>query len=250
MILPQSSGSFPIGRDGYGVAGMTAPTTTDSRAPAEARIVVRPLATPLPLGLYSFGIGMLMLAAQSAGWIPIAQGKDVGLIVASFVFPLESAAAIFAFLARDAVAATALGLFSTSWLTIGLALILGPPGSSVAALGFYLVAFAAAVGTLALLGLSGKPLLSVILALSTTRAIIDAIYEFSGSLGAERAAGYAAAAIAVAAWYAGTAMVLEDVQQSTVLPIFRRGTSKTAIEGGLADQLSGLGSEAGVRRPL
>lgn len=225
-------------------------TTTGSRAPAEARIVVRPLATPLPLGLYSFGIGMLMLAAQSAGWIPIEQSKDVGLIVATFVFPLESAAAIFAFLARDAVAATALGLFSTSWLTIGLVLILGPPGSTTAALGFYLVAFAAAVGTLGLLGVSGKPLLSVILALSTTRAIIDAIYEFSGSIGIERAAGYVAAAIAVAAWYAGTAMVLEDVQQATVLPIFRRGASKTAIEGGLADQLSGLGGEAGVRRPL
>jgi succinate-acetate transporter protein len=35
--------------------------------PAETRIVVRPLATPLPLGLYAFGIGMVMLAAQSAG---------------------------------------------------------------------------------------------------------------------------------------------------------------------------------------
>ena len=229
---------------------MTAATSTDSRAPTEARIVVRPLATPLPLGLYAFGIGMLMLAAQSAGWVPIDQGKDVGLIIASFVFPLESAAAIFAFLARDAVAATALGLFSTSWLTIGLTLILGPPGSTTAALGFYLVGFAAAVGTLGFLGLSGKPLLSFILALSTTRAIIDAIYEFSGSVGIERAAGYVAAAIAAAAWYAGTAMVLEDVRQTTVLPVFRRGASKTAIDGELSDQLGGLASEAGVRRPL
>jgi len=87
-------------------------------APAQTRIVVRPLATPLPLGLYAFGIGMLMLAAQSAGWIPVSQGKDVGLIIASFVFPLEGAAAIFAVFARDTLAATILGLFSTSWLTM------------------------------------------------------------------------------------------------------------------------------------
>jgi succinate-acetate transporter protein len=218
--------------------------------PAEARIVVRPLATPLPLGLYAFGIGMLMLAAQSAGWVPIDQGKDVGLIIASFVFPLESAAAIFAFLARDALAATALGLFSTSWLALGIALILGPPGSTIASLGFYLIGFAAVVGTLGFLSISGKPLLSVILALSTARAVVDAIYEFSGTLAIERAAGYVALAIAVAAWYAGTAMALEDVRQSTVLPTFRRGTSKTAIEGELGDQLGGSGTEAGVRRPL
>lgn len=218
--------------------------------PAEARIVVRPLATPLPLGLYSFGIGMLMLAAHSAGWVPIGQGKDVGLIIASFVFPLESAAAIFAFLARDTLAATILGLFSTSWLTVGLALILGPPGSNTAALGFYLVGFAAAVGTLALLSVSGKPLLSLILTLSTARAVIDGIYQFSGTIGIERVSGYVAAAIAGVAWYAGTAMALEDVHQATILPIFRRGTSKSAIQGDLSDQLGGIGTEPGVRRPL
>jgi uncharacterized protein len=225
---------------------------TDGHAavPAEARIVVRPIATPLPLGLYSFGIGMLMLAAQSAGWVPIDQGKDIGLIIASFVFPLESAAAIFAFLARDSLAATVLGLFSTSWLTIGLTLILGPPGSTSASLGFYLIAFAAAVGTLGFLSLTGKPLLSLILALSTARAILGAIYEFSGTTGIERAAGYVAAAIAAAAWYVGTAMVLEDVRQESLLPTFRRGTSRTAIEGEFGDQLSGSGAEAGVRRPL
>jgi uncharacterized protein len=250
MMIVRDIGSFPAHRHGYGVARMAAPLTTADRAPAAARIVVRPLATPLPLGLYSFGIGMLMLAAQSAGWVPVEQSKDVGLIVATFVFPLESAAAIFAFLARDALAATVLGLFSTSWLTIGLTLILGPPGSQTAALGFYLVGFAAAVGTLGVLGLSGKPLLSLILALSTARAIIDAIYQFSGTIGIERAAGYVAAAIAAAAWYAGTAMVLEDVKQVTVLPVFRRGASRTAIDGELADQLGGLDSEAGVRRPL
>jgi succinate-acetate transporter protein len=250
MMPVRPTSSFPDNCVGYGVARMTTSTATAERTPVETRIVVRPLATPLPLGLYSFGIGMLMLAAQSAGWVPVEQDKDVGLIVASFVFPLESAAAIFAFLARDALAATVLGLFSSSWLTIGLALILGPPGSTSAALGFYLVGFAAAVGTLGVLGLSGKPLLSLILALSTTRAIIDALYEFSGTIGIGRVAGYVAAAIAAAAWYAGTAMVLEDVRGTTVLPVFRRGSSRTAIEGGLGDQLGGVDSEAGVRRPL
>ena len=129
-------------------------------------------------------------------------------------------------------------------------LITGAPGQTTATLGFYLLAFAAAIAALAALALSGKPLLSLILALSAARAVIDGIYEFSGTVGVERAAGYVAAALAGVAWYAGTAMVLEDLRQASVLPIFRRGSSKTAIEGEFADQLSELRGEAGVRRPL
>ena len=42
----------------------------DGAAPetrAATRIVVRPLGNPMPLGMFSFGIGMLLLAAESAG---------------------------------------------------------------------------------------------------------------------------------------------------------------------------------------
>jgi hypothetical protein len=89
-----------------------------------------------------------------------------------------------------------------------------------------------------------------VLALSTARAIVDAIYQFSGTLAIERAAGYIAAVIAVVACYAGTAMALEDLAPGSLLPTWRRGSSKTAIEGDLNEQLSLLGREAGVRRPL
>jgi hypothetical protein len=68
-------------------------------------------------------------------------------------------AAIFAFLARDTLARTALGLFTTSWLTLGLALVIGPPGVASLTLGFYLLAFAAVVIALAAIALMGKPLI-------------------------------------------------------------------------------------------
>ena len=80
------------------------------------RINVRPLANPLPLGLFAFGIGMLMLAGQTAGWIPTGEAKQVGLLLASFVFLLEGFSTVFAALARDTLATTVLGLFTTSWL--------------------------------------------------------------------------------------------------------------------------------------
>lgn len=158
-------------------------------AQPQTRINLRPLASPLPLGLYSFGIGMLLLGAQSAGWIPVKEDLQVGLVLASFVFPLEGVAAIFAFLARDTLAATVLGLFATSWLTVGLALIVGPPGTSSIALGFYLFAFAAAVIALSAVAVRGKPLIALVLMLSATRAILDGIYEVSGSLGIEAGFG-------------------------------------------------------------
>ncbi len=99
------------------------------------RINLRPLANPLPLGLYSFGIGMVLLAAQSAGWVPLGQTDQIGLVLATFVFPLEGLAAIVAFQARGTLTSTVLGLFTTSWLTIGLALIIEPPGKSSLAAG-------------------------------------------------------------------------------------------------------------------
>src|SRR5436305_2890690 len=42
-------------------------------ASAPARIHLRPLGNSLPLGLYSFGVGMLLLVAQRTGWVPLKE---------------------------------------------------------------------------------------------------------------------------------------------------------------------------------
>lgn len=232
---------------------LRAPMTVDGNpdlAQTAVRINLRPLASPLPLGLYSFGIGMLLLAAQSAGWVPLKESSQVGLVLASFVFPLEGLAAIVAFQARDTLAATVLGLFTTSWLTIGLALITGQPGANSLTLGFYLLAFAAAVIALAGIALTGKPLLALVLSLSAARAVLDGIYELSASTSLERASGFVAAAIAGVAWYAGTAFLLEDLRQGAALPVFRRGAAKAATDEELSAQVQRASGEAGVRQQL
>lgn len=218
--------------------------------PPQLRINLRPLASPLPLGLFSFGIGMLLLGAQSAGWIPLGETTQVGLVLASFVFPLEATATIFAFLARDTLSATVFGLFTTSWLTVGLALIVGPPGASSVALGFYLLAFSGAVLALAGTAVAGKPLIAVVLMLSATRAILDGLYEVSSSGVFEQISGYVALGIAALAWYAGTAFILEDLRQSPLLPTLRRGPASTAMEGGLRDQVQRASGEVGIRQQL
>ena len=89
-------------------------------ASPEVRIVVRPYATSLALGFFSFGIGMLLLGGIANGWLHPSDRHTVGVLLAAFVFPLELVAAVVAFLARDTFGATGLGLFATSWLALGL----------------------------------------------------------------------------------------------------------------------------------
>ena len=83
--------------------------------------MLRPIGSGLPLGFFSFGIGMLLLGCSAIGWIPVTEQKDIGMTLIAFVFPLELIATIVAFLARDTLGATTLGLFTTSWLTLGWA---------------------------------------------------------------------------------------------------------------------------------
>jgi succinate-acetate transporter protein len=219
--------------------------------PPAVRINLRPLGDPLPLGLFSFGIGMLLLAGESAGWIPSSELRQVGLIVAAFVFPLEGLAAILAFLARDTLASTVLGLFATSWLALGLLLVLSPHPAAISITeGFFLLGFSGAIASLALIAVSGKPLIAFILALSSTRALLYGLYEVTSTRGLQTAAGIVAAVICGVAWYAGTAFAYEDLRQKPLLPVLRRAKAVTAMSGDLSEQLAPVRHEAGVRQQL
>ena len=211
--------------------------------------MLRPVGSGLPLGFFSFGIGMLLLGCQEIGWIPVGEQRDVGLLLATFVFPLELLATIFAFLARDTLGATTLGLFTTSWLALGLAQVTSPAGSKSVALGIYLFGFAAAVVLLALLSAMGKPFFSVLLSLATVRMVLSGVYEVGGGTTVYTVAGGFAIALTVLAMYGGAALALEDAKQRELLPLFRRGQAAASFEGFEA-QLERLEAEPGVRPQL
>jgi hypothetical protein len=97
---------------GGGAGEMAAMEGDGRRHEHQARIFLRPVGSGLPLGFFSFGIGMLLLGCLAVGWIPVEEQKDVGMILIAFVFPLELLATVFAFLARDTLGATTLGLFT------------------------------------------------------------------------------------------------------------------------------------------
>lgn len=211
--------------------------------------MLRPIGSGLPLGFFSFGIGMLLLACQAIGWISVGEQRDVGLLLASFVFPLELVATVFAFLARDTLAATTLGLFTTSWLALGLAELTTPAGSTSVTLGIYLFGFSTAVLLLALLSTMGKPFFSALLGLAAVRMVIAGTYEVGGSKTLYHVAGGCALALAALAMYGGAALSLEDAGRRGVLPLFRRGQAEESFAGYQA-QLEQLEYEPGVRQQL
>jgi uncharacterized protein len=175
---------------------------------------------------------------------------SIGLIFVTFVFPLQLIASVFAFLARDGAAGTALGLFASSWLVSGVLLVTGKPGTVDSAFGYYLIAFSVVIVILGAVSLLGRPLLSMFLLVSSVRTIFGAVYELGGGSGWEKAGGWVGLAAFAVAMYAGLAFLLEDTLGHTVLPLGRRGGARAAIEGSLDEQLDALEDEAGVRQSL
>jgi succinate-acetate transporter protein len=216
----------------------------------QVRVVVRPYGSSVPLGFFAFGIGMFLYAALDAPWVKATQGHSIGLLLAGFVAPLELVATIFAFLARDTVAAATLGLFAGSWFVGGLATMQAKPGVLDPAVGYFLIAFTVVVLLLAAAAVLGKPFIAVLLLVSALRGLLSAAYELGAGQTWNHVGGWLALGIFGVAMYGGIAFLLEDALGRTVLPLGRRGSSKEAVEGGLSDQLRGLEDEAGVRHTL
>jgi uncharacterized protein len=211
--------------------------------------MLRPIGSGLPLGFFSFGIGMLLLGCSAIGWIPVTEQKDIGVTLIAFVFPLELIATIVAFLARDTLGATTLGLFTTSWLALGWADYVSAPGATSTTLGIYLFGFATAAFLLALISTAGKPFFSVLLLCAVARMVFAGVYEVGGSHEWYKIAGGLAIALTALAMPGGTALALEDARHRELLPLFRRGSPDEAFQG-FAAQLERLEAEPGVRQQL
>jgi succinate-acetate transporter protein len=215
------------------------------------RIYLRPVGSGLPLGFFSFGIGMLLLGCSAIGWIPMSEQHDVGMTLMAFVFPLEGLAAVFAFLARDTLGATTLGLFTSSWLTLGWSDLESAEGARSVTSGIYLFGFGTAVFLIALLSMRAKPFFTLLLFTACTRMVVAGIYEVGlGSHEWLKVGGGFGLALAALAMYGGTALALEDAHRRDVLPLFRQGRARRALEDDLVAQVARVETEPGVRQQL
>ena len=214
------------------------------------RIVLRPLASPLPLAFFTFGVGSILQSAFQFGVVPQEESRNMALIFGAVIFPSMFLAAVFAFLARETLGATALGLISFSWLATSLVTYTSAPDPTSAALGVLDLAIAAILLLLGTIGVLGKPVLSAVILLAFFRYGLNGFYELTASPLTQTVSGVIGCVIFGASLYGGLALGLEDVQHRTVLPFGRRGEAREAIEGGIDEQVGPVEQEAGVRKQL
>jgi succinate-acetate transporter protein len=193
-------------------------SANNSELHPQVRIVLRPLASPLPLGFFGFAIGTVLLAAFELNWIPPAQSLGLIVIILAFSAPLELMSSILGFLMRDAGAAVSMGVFGSGWVALSLFYLFYGPEAHAAVVAIYLFTEALVIFAIAIASLSGKPLLSLVLALAGIRFILSACWHLGASDDLKFAAGAIGLLLGALAIYAGLAFLLEEVKHKPVLP--------------------------------
>lgn len=211
-----------------------------------ARVYLRPLGTPLPLGFVGLAVATSLVACFNLGWVPTAEQHQVALVLMGFAFPLQILATVLLFLARDAPSGAGIGVQSVTWLALGLLLYTSRPGALSAAVGVFLLAAAGALLPSALTSALSKLVPGLVMSGTVLRFVLTGLYEELGGTGWEHAAGWEGLVLAGAAIYAALASDLEGSLRRTVLPLGRRDP----LEQHVADQFPQLEREPGVRQQL
>jgi succinate-acetate transporter protein len=227
-------------------------TVLDSASPkpdpgAMTRIVLRPIGSPLPLGFFTVAIDSVLVSALQWGLLPAADGRAVALIVFP-AFVVQMIVGIFAFGARDSIAATLMMSFATTWLVDALIFYVDPPGAS-AALGIFFIVFAVFAAFMLASALP-KRALAAVLVVAVPRFLVAGVAELTGSQALSRAGAVLGFLLAAVALYTAFALLMEDSRGHEVLPIGRLAMARQATHGSLAMQLRDIEHQAGVRRTL
>jgi succinate-acetate transporter protein len=223
------------------------------QADERARVVLTPIASPLPLTFAGLLLASVVLSGLELGWIPRAQTHEAGWVLIAVPIPLQLVASVFGFRGRSATAATGSSVLAAAWLGIALDLINAPTGAPVPsnAVGMLALAVAAAllipaVGD----GRGGSLLPAATLAAASARFVLTGITGQTHSPSLREATGVVGLVVAAIALYAALALELEGSNRGEVLPVFRRTRSAKAFHASLDEQVDQLEHEAGVRQNL
>jgi succinate-acetate transporter protein len=201
-----------------------------------ARVVLRPLATPLPLGFLALVLATVAFSAVQLGWVLPPEGRIAGLTAVFATVPLQLLASVMGFLARDPVAATGMGVLTGTWAVVGLTTLTSPAGATSRELGVFLLT--AGICMLVPAVSAGSKLVpAAVMGLAGVRFAVTGAYHLTGSPHWKTAAGWAGLVLGVVALYAALALELEGSHRRTVLPLGRRGETRVADDPGVRPQL-------------
>lgn len=217
--------------------------------PVATRIVLRPLASPLALGVLALVLATVTLSSVQLGWVPPADRRVAAMTALVATVPLQLVASILGFLDRDIVVGTGMGVLTGTWATFGLATVSTPPGSTNRGLGVLLVTAGICMFVPAVAG-TAKLVPATVMALAGVHFTVGGGYQLTGSATWRTATGCIGLLLGLAAFYAGLALALEGSHGHTVLPLGRRGATLVDLRGEESLAARDLAAEPGVRRQL
>lgn len=225
------------------------PASTNDSLTA-ARVMLRPVANPLPLGFAGLAGASVTVAGTELGWVHHSGMMHVGVIVLIVAPLLQAIACVFGFLSRDAVTATGMGVLAATWASIGAVTATSPPGATSHALGTLLFMSGPLVLVSAVVAATGKRVPAMVMALTSLRFIVTGIYEFIPDAGWKTASGVVGLVVAAAALYGVASLEIEGMLGTDLLPVWRVGPGRQAMSGRLSDQVTRVAAEPGVRKQL
>jgi uncharacterized protein len=197
-----------------------------------ARIDLQPVADPAVLGSFALASGLIVFGLWFAGAL-----GDAGSPKTFFPFVLlfsgvgQLAAAMWAYRARDAVAASIHGSWAAFWLGWGVMWILAvagavtppAPGERFPSLGMWFMYMAVITWTTAAAALAQGIGAFVAQGVLGAGALIAATSLLSGAVYWEHIAGWVFVAAAALFVYTGAATMLDNVAGKHLLPVLRWG---------------------------
>jgi succinate-acetate transporter protein len=223
------------------------------QADDRARVVLTPIATPLPLTFVGLLLATTLLSGLELGILRSTEAKLTGWALLAVPLPLQLIAAVFGFRGRSSTAATGSSTLAAAWLAIALALINAPHGAFTPSRPIGLLSFAVAAALLipaAADSRGGSLLTAATIAAASVRFLLTGIVALTTSTALRDAAGAWGFVVGGVALYAALALELEGSTGKAVLPTLRRTHSATALVAPLDEQVAGLEHEAGVRKNL
>lgn len=214
---------------------------------SHTHVVLRPIGSPLPLGMSGLAIGSFVESGFDLHWVNAAEAHQVGLILLAVPFPLQLLACVLAYLARDGTVGAALGVLASSWLAIALIHVTANPGQTSAALGLMLMASGGALSLSAIAASQSKRLTACVFMTAGARFMIAGVYLLSRNGAWQTVAAVLGLLLTAAAGYCVLAFELEGQRHRTVLPTFRANSGAAAIRDDFTTQVDEVEHEAGVR---
>jgi uncharacterized protein len=212
------------------------------------RVFLRPIGSPLTLGMSGLAIASLVQSGFDLHWIAKDQAVKVGLILLAVPFVLQGIASVLAYLARDGAAGSGLGVLAATWLAIGLIHLNSPSGHRSGALGLLLLASAGVLGLTSLAVMAAKPLPGAVFLTVAIRFALAGIYQLGGAGAWVHAAGIVGLVVVGGAAYSVIAFELEGQRRRPVLPTFRRGRGRAAVLGAPEAAVDDVLHDPGVRQ--